>query len=324
MVFRDPPSHTRLRKVLSPYLTREAVERLAPDIEDIANTLIDGFQDNEELELMASYANILPAEVLRRLLGFSSGHEEVIQQASNDISRAIDCVITEESIAGGARGMRAMVAVISEEIAAHRKGGCSGLLASLLKHCDQDKVIDETELIGMVMLLLFAGFETSSLLIGHGVYQLLHDSEQLSLLLKEPPLARSATDEAMRIGSPGQLIGRTVLEDCELGGKQLKKGDDMMFVLASANRDLVIHDRPNQFDIRRKVSMQAGFGFGIHFCIGATLARLEARIALQTLVRRLPHLALDDKGVKWTERIAIYGPQALHLRTNTARRGERQ
>ncbi len=315
MVFRDPPSHTRLRSVVSPYFSRQAVTNLVPAVESIADQLIDEFVDEDEVELMSRYANRLPAEVLKHILGFESGNEHIIQLASEKISRAIDCIITEETIREGAEGMRALVAVISAEIKRHRSGDYGGMLSCLLAPCDIDETITETELIGMIMLFLFAGFETSSLLIGHGVYNLLSNPQQLAQYRADPSLGRNLADEVIRFGSPGQFVGRTVLQDCELGGKSLKKGDDMMFILASANRDAAVHDHAEQFDITRKPSMQAGFGFGIHFCIGATLARLEARVAFERLFQRLPQLALAPAGIRWTDRIAIYGPEQLPVRT---------
>ena len=316
--FVDPPRHTRLRTMLAPYFTGTGATDMATWIEATAHELIDALEGRRQFDLVTEYAQLLPCEVTWKLIGLNFSGREDVRTSALAITRALDCVNDPGTIREGAIAMKKLTALLEEEVQRHKRAPRPGIMGELLDGPCQDGSMSNIELIANLVELVFAGLETTSLLIGSAVELLLRNPKQLALFQCDPSLDRRLVGEVMRYAGPSQMVGRVCMEDIEFCGRQLHKGDAISFMLGSANRDPAVFSQPDDFDITRKEGKQAGFAFGRHFCIGATLARVESMIALRVLFERLPHLKLVESGMKRSDRIAFYGPAQLLVNSGAA------
>ena len=307
MLYRDPPDHTRLRRLVSKAFTPRMVEQLRPRVQAIAEALLDAVAGRGEMDLIEDYAFPLPITVIAEMLGIPAADREQFRDWSDALLAAIPPQRAGPAAVAAAEGLRRYLEARFEE---RRRAPTEDLITGLLQAEEAGDKLGKEELLGMVYLLLVAGYETTANLIGSGVLALLEHPDQLARLRSDPALLPSAVEELLRFCAPVAMSTlRYAASDVTLGGVVIPKGDMMFLVITAANRDPARFPSPDALDLTRADNKHLAFGHGIHYCLGAPLARLEGEIALGTLWRRMPDLRL---GV---------APEALTWRPNYALRG---
>lgn len=314
ILFRDPPDHTRLRALVTKAFTPRIVQALAPRIADIAEQLLDEVQPTGSIDLIGDYAYPLPVIVIAELLGVPHQDRIRFRDWSVALAAAIDLRTSPDVYGRASEATREMTALLRGIVAERRVEPRDDLVSALITAESEDGALDEEELIAMCILLLVAGHETTVNLIGNGVLALLEHPEQLELLRSRPDLYDQAVEELLRFDSSVQFTFRFAREAIELRGRTIPRGHQVGLVIGSANRDPEHFPEPDRLDVTRAPLRHLAFGMGIHFCLGAPLARLEARLALETLLRRLPGLRLADEPRRWRSGIGFRGLEALALR----------
>ncbi len=310
MLFMDPPDHTRLRTLANVAFSRKAVEELRGRITELVDELLDG---RDEIDLVEEFAYPLPVTVIAEMLGVPMSDREVFGKWSRDL---VDLFGTEDvSTQSIERGNEAIVAMneyftgLSEE---RRRKPSDDLLSAFVEVEDEGERLTHEELLATCLILLIAGHETTANLIGLGTLALLRDEETLARLKREPGLVGSAVDELLRYDSPVQFTARTTLDRIEIAGTVIPAEQRVVVLLASANRDPERFEQPDRLVPERSPNPHLAFGGGIHFCIGAPLARLEARIAFAALVQRPLELISDE--LEWRRTLPIRGMRSLRVR----------
>lgn len=313
MVFRDPPDHTRLRGLVNKAFTPRVVESLRPHIARIAAGLLDTVQRRAEMDLVADFAFHLPAIVIAELLGVPVADRERFKAWSNAIIQSMGVEATEAVRQSGMDANLALLDYFADLLARRRRQRGPGILNQLILAEDDGHRLSEGELLSTCILLLIAGHETTANLLGTGTLLLLQHPVQLALLRRRPDLIHSAVEELLRMTSPAQRFSRFPGEDVEIGGKLIRRGEPVSVVLAAANRDPAVFPDPERLDITRSHNPHLAFGRGIHFCLGAPLARVEAEIGFLALLERLPNLALAGEPV-WNRGMVVRGLKELPVR----------
>jgi cytochrome P450 len=308
----DPPDHTRLRALVHKAFTPRIIENLRSHIQQIADDLLDAIEagDTREIDLLNSFGFPLPITVIAELLGIPVSDRDRFRSWTQSLLFEPDI---EKSGAAALEFTMYMHNMIEERQAHPQEDLLSGLVAVE----ESGDVLTREELLAMIFLLLVAGHETTVNLIGNGTLALLQNPDQMQLLQDDPTLIKSAIEEMLRFNGPVETPTlRWAFEDVEIGGKVIPQGDLVMPVLLAANRDPAIFTDPNTFDIRRTPNKHIAFGNGIHYCLGAPLARLEGEIAINTLLRRLPNLELNTavEALRWNETLLLHGMKALPVR----------
>ncbi|MCI2420515.1 cytochrome P450 [Saccharopolyspora sp. K220] len=308
----DPPDHTRLRKLVVKAFTARRVESMRPRVARLTDELLDGMAGKSEVDLLDALAFPLPIRVISELLGVDETRRDEFRTWTN---RLLDASDADSGAAQAAAG--AMAQYLVELIETKRREPADDLLTALIEATEDEDRLSEAELISMVFLLLVAGHETTVNLIGNGVLALLRNPDQWAALRANPELVTGAVEEMLRFDGP-VIHGtfRHTVEPVEVGGVLIPAGEMVWVGLTAANNDPERFPEPDRFDISRDAHGHLAFGHGIHFCLGAQLARLEAQIALRHLVERFPNLsgsgALDD--VQWRFSTLIHGLRELPVR----------
>ncbi|SFQ35123.1 Cytochrome P450 [Actinomadura madurae] len=290
MLAMDPPDHTRMRGLVAKAFTARRVERLRPRVEEIAGALLDGVAARGEADLIEDLAVPLPIQVICEMLG--------VPASDRGRFREWTAVLTVPALTAGARAHRREVAraftgYLGEVIAERRARPEEDLVSALIAARDGDAALTEAEMVNSIGLLLIAGHETTVNLIGNGVLALLRAPGQLDLLRRRPELLPSAVEELLRFDGPlAWASQRIALEDMEIAGTPIPKGAWVHVSLGAADRDPAVFEAPDRLDVTRAPKRHVAFGHGIHFCLGAPLARLEGQIAIGGLLDRFPGLAL--------------------------------
>jgi cytochrome P450 PksS len=309
MLATDPPDHTRLRSLVSKAFTPRHVEELRPRITAIANQLLDTAGTHGSMDLLDAFAFPLPVTVIAELLGVPVEDQDPFRHWTATILNPRDGDIEPSLWAG-----RQFIQYFQQLLAQRRADPRDDLLSALLSVEEQGDRLSTDELMSMLFLLLVAGHETTVNLMGNGVWALLNHPEQLERLRAEPALIKSAVEEMMRYCGPLETTTpRWALEDTEFRGQVIPKGGTLFASLMAANHDPEQFPEPERFDITREPNRHIAFGFGIHFCLGAPLARLEATLALHLLLERMPRLrfGVDPAGLRWRDGLLIRGLQRL-------------
>ncbi|WP_315700906.1 MULTISPECIES: cytochrome P450 [unclassified Bradyrhizobium] len=297
MLQQDPPDHTRLRNLVVKAFTARRVEDMRPRIQQIVDQTLDEVIPRGNMDLIEDFAFRLPVTVICEMLGIPEEHCEAFYKSSREGGRLLDPVpLSPAEIAEGNAGNAVSKAYFQQLFELRRRQPGDDLTTQLLQAEEDGAKLSHEELTANIILLFGAGHETTVNLIGNGLLALYRNPDQLALLKARPELITNAIEEFLRYDSSVQLTGRVALEDIEdLGGKRIPKGETVLCLLGSANRDPAVYpDRPEQLDIARPNVKPLSFGGGIHHCLGAQLARIEAEVAIGTLLRRLPELKLDD------------------------------
>jgi len=313
MLMSDPPDHTRLRRLVTREFTPRRIDALAPRIQQVTDELLDAMLagPDRRADLIASFAFPLPMTVICELLGVPELDRNAFSAWSNEM-------VARTSPEAEALAYQEMPAYLAELIAAKRAKPGEDLLSAMIQTVDEggDR-LSPNELIGMSVLILIAGHETTVNLIGNGIRGLFAHPDQLADLRADFGLMDGAVEEMLRYDGPVEACtDRLALEDVEMGGRTIPAGSTVLIVMADADRDPARFDEPDRLDIRRDARGHIAFGHGLHYCLGAPLARMEGRIALRTLLERCPDLALDadETGLPWVPGLLIRGVRRLPVR----------
>jgi cytochrome P450 len=297
MLQQDPPDHTRLRGLVVKAFTARRVEDMRPRIQHVVDQTLDRIAPQGHMDLIEDFAFRLPVTIICDMLGIPEEHREVFYTSSRNGGRLLEPVPLSPAEIAQANAGNAMAQMYFQQLFELRRRSPGDDLTTQLVQAEEDgSKLSNEELTANIILLFGAGHETTVNLIGNGLLALHRNPDQLALLKANPALITNAIEEFLRYDSSVQMTGRVALEDIDdLGGKKIPKGEGVLCLLGSANRDPAAYpDRPDRLDITRANVRPLSFGGGIHFCLGAQLARIEAEIAIATLLRRLPDLRLDD------------------------------
>lgn len=312
MLFMDAPMHTRLRSLASQAFSVARVERLAGQIQTIVDELLTGLAGKQRIDLITDFAEPLPAIVTAVLLGvdvedhqqlktWSASFAEVLGNFQHNPERSLRVL----------RSLEDLTEYFRRAIREH--GDRPGLVHDLLTARVGGEQLSEEEVIANVIVTMVGGQETTTNLIGNGMLTLLRHPEAILELRAEPELIPSAVEEMLRFEPPSQHTARLAPSDCTLGGESIRKGQAVIAVMAAGNRDPQRFPDPDRFDIRRADNRHLSFGWGAHFCFGATLARLEAKMAFQAILDRYSEIALTDAPLQWRENLGLRGLLSLPL-----------
>lgn len=315
MLFRDPPDHTRLRGLVNLAFTPRHVEQLKPRIAALVDDLLAAMAGRQEVDFIADFALPLPVAVIAELLGVPREHGPQFSAWSQAIIAASDgSRINEALIVASQEAEAALGAYLTDLIAERRQRPQKDMISDLIRARDGANSLSEKELLGTCILLLVAGHETTVNLLGNGLLTLLRHPQQMALLRDNPDLAPTAVEEMLRYESPVQrATQRFAMAPLEIGGQEIEAGQQVSALLGAANRDVSRFSDPERFDIRRKRNRHLAFGFGIHFCLGAPLARVEAALAFPRLLQRFPDLSLLDEAPQWRANTFMRGLRKLRL-----------
>ncbi|WP_315792572.1 cytochrome P450 [Paenibacillus sp. BIC5C1] len=308
-----PEDHRRLRRLIQKAFTPRMIERLRGRITEISDDLLEKIKagNKRELDLIEDYAFPLPIIVICEMLGVPLEDQEQFRRWSNTIMEGVsNPQMSQESD----DVMKAFVDYLRELITQRRNHLQQDLISDLISIEEEGDKLTEQELYALVFVLIIAGHETTVNLIGNGMLALLEHPQQKQLLMEQPELIQSAVEEVLRYNGPAEISNiRWATENMEFEGKQIRQGDMMLVALSSANRDSAHYEEPDTFDITRKVNDHIAFGKGIHYCLGAPLARLEGEIAINALLRQLPEIRLnrDPQLLEWRPGMIIRGLTAL-------------
>jgi cytochrome P450 len=315
MLQQDPPDHTRLRGLVVKAFTARRVEDMRPRIQEIVDQTLDRMAPQGHMDLIEDFAFRLPVTIICDMLGIPEEHREVFYTSSRSGGRLLDPVpLSKAEIEQGNAGNLMAQMYFQQLFELRRKHPGDDLTTQLVQAEEDGSKLSNEELIANIILLFGAGHETTVNLIGNGLLALHRNPDQLALLKANPELITNAIEEFLRYDSSVQLTGRVALEDIDdLGGKKIPKGESVLCLLGSANRDPAVYpDRPDRLDITRPKIRPLSFGGGIHLCLGAQLARIEAEVAISTLLRRLPDLKLDNaENPEWRPTFVLRGLKNL-------------
>lgn len=314
LIFMDPPEHTRLRKLLNKGFSPAAVEGLRPQVEAIVDGMLKPLQHGSEIELMREFANPIPVRIILEMLGIS----EELGDTFVSWSRAIAAFRgnpnrTVEEARAAQDALIALTDFFRKTVAERRRNKGNDLISLLIDIEEEGEVLTEEELYAQCIALLFAGHETTRNLIGNGMYTLLQNPEKTAELRENPEMIRSAVEELLRYESPVQFTARVLKEDIEVCGQPIRKGWTVLCMLGAANRDPKQFKDPDELDLKRLNNQHLAFGAGLHFCIGAQLARLEGQVAILNLVQRFPEMKLTGSRPEWAPTFGLRGLENLSV-----------
>ena len=306
ILLNDPPDHTRLRKLVSQAFTPRIIDSLHPTIAMIAGELLEEAGSRTELDLISDYAFPLTLRVIAAMIGVPDQYRDVLWRWSRVLIRTLDLAPSLEVFVEAEQVAREAFAFFQDLVNERRLHPDDGLLSHLIAAHERADKLSEAEVIVMCTLLLIAGFDTTVNLIGNGMLSLLQHRDQLAALYQDRELMTSAVEEFLRYEPSTQKALRYVTTDTELRGRQLAKGDAVLVLLGSANRDPEVFADPDQLDIARRDNRHLGFGAGIHVCLGAPLARLEGKIAINCLLDHYAAMELVESKPQWREDLGTF------------------
>lgn len=312
MLFLDPPDHTRLRSLVSRAFTPRMVEKLRPRIQQITDELLDAVQGKGSMEVINDFSYPLPAIVIAEMLGVPAKDRDRFTVWTDHFGRLLDSRgMTFEELIESLKGVNEFMEYFREIIAQQRKQPQDNLMQAMLDAEEHGDALSEHELLANCVLILAAGHGTTTHLIGNGLLALLRHPAQMELLRSDPMLLPGAVAELLRYDSPVQITSRAAKEDLQIHGVEIKAGQRVVFSLGAANRDPAQFANPDTLDVLRPENRLMSFGQGIHFCLGAQLARVEAEIALGSFLKRCPNPRLACDTVEWFPSHAFRGLVAL-------------
>lgn len=320
-VFQDPPRHTRLRGLVTQALTAKRVAAMRPRIQEICDTLIDELEPRGGMDAIHDFAYRLPTRVMCDMLGISDEEAPaaVLEQLNQAIAEAFLVfgmeALPAEILDRADRQMLFMEEFFGRIFANRRADPKDDLATDLVNARDGNSALTDREVVTVAIGLFGAGFETTAHMIGNGLLSFGRNPAEWARLVADPALSRNASDEVLRFESSLIATYRTALVDADIAGTPITAGQRVLCLLGAGNRDPQAFDEPDRFDIgRADASRHLSFGGGIHFCVGAQLARLEGEIAFETLARRLPGLVADPAAPAWREGLLFRGMSALPTR----------
>jgi pimeloyl-[acyl-carrier protein] synthase len=314
MLFLDAPAHTRLRALCATAFTPARVAALKEHIQEIADRLIDQVLDSGKMDVIADFANPLPAIVTAELFGVPTADHQNLKDWSTDFAEMLGNFQHNPDRARGAlRATENMIAYFQQAMRHQEKNPTPGLVNSLMNAEVDGSRLTEEEIVANLIVTMVGGQETTTNLIGNGLVSLLKNRDQLELLKGDSSILPSAIEELLRYESPSQHTARLAPDDMLLGGKKIQKRQAVIAVFAAANRDPERFPDPDKLDLRRTDNRHVAFAWGAHYCFGAPLARMEGQIAFETMLRRLPNIQLEPQELMWRENLGLRGLKSLFI-----------
>jgi cytochrome P450 len=312
LLFMDPPDHTRLRRLVSRAFTPRTVEQLRPHVAELVDGLLDDLEPGAGFELIESVAYPLPVTVICELLGVPVSDQHLFGPWSSDASRLLDGDLDDATLNAGLGGVMNIIGYLNGLFAERRAEPRDDLVSALLAVEEEGDRLTETELLSIVLLLFVAGHETTMNLIGNGTVALLRARDQWQALCDDPSLIANGVEELLRFDGPVHATQRFATVPSNVGGVDLVPGQGVICHLAAANRDPERWDHPDDLDVARPDAQSLTFSHGIHYCLGAALARLEGQEAFKALTRRFPGLELAEEPVH-RDHFVLRGYRAVQL-----------
>lgn len=312
MLFLDPPDHTRIRSLSSKAFAPRRVEALRSHIQGVADSLIDAVERSGRMDVIADLAYPLPAIVMAEILGVPESDGEQLKRWTEDFAGILgNFQHNPDSVPHVVRSVGEMTVYFRDALEKKRVVPGDDLISAFIgAELDGDR-LSADEIIANLILVMVAGRETTTNLIGNGVLALLRHPDQLARLRKTPSLIGPAIEELMRFESPSQHTARVAAEDVEIGGRVISRGQAIMVSVGAANRDPERFPDPDCLDLTRENNRHVAFGWGSHFCLGAALARMEAQIAIGTLLRRFTTFELEPVPLRWRSNMGLRGVERL-------------
>ena len=314
LVFKAPPEHTRLRKMMNVVFSLQLIQSREVAIRKTVEQLLEAVDPSNEVDFMEKVAVLLPAYVILDMMGLPREDFAEIKQWSDDLRLFIGTSRSEEDKYRKARdGADRMSSYFRDVIAQRRSAPGDDVITAMVNAKDANGALSEDELVAMCMLVLFGGHETTTSLLGSAVVALIQHPEQKQKLHDDPAMIDAAVEEFLRYDGPSNSIARVAAVDHELHGKKLVAGDRVFAMINAANRDPRRFDRPHELILDRTPNRHLTFGQGLHFCLGAPLARLEAKVCIGSLVAQYPAMRFGQGEVKWLDALVMRGPTQLPL-----------
>ncbi len=298
LINTDPPTHSRLRRLVSRDFTPRRMRELEPRIREIAAAILDAARLSGEFDVVKDLANVLPVTVIGEMLGVPAELNATFKQWSDKLIEAGNNLPGRPTPPDVVKTLDALTDYFSLEIERRRRTPGPDLVSALVRAHDEDDVLSPADLLNFVSLLLIAGNETTTNLIANGTHALMRNPDQIGLLINDRGLVPDAIEEMLRYDGPVQATARFPKQMADVGGTQVPAGAIVFILLAAADRDPAKFTDPGKFDVRRSPNEHLAFGEGIHFCLGANLARLEAAIAFEAMLERFPRMHLKDPEMK--------------------------
>jgi cytochrome P450 len=316
MLFLDPPDHTRLRALASAAFTPRRVEQLRSHIRDVMDTLLDKLVSSGRMDVIADFAGPAPAIVTAELLGVPAADHAKLKDWSQDFAEMLgNFQHNPDRIPRVLRSVENLCSYFRTAMIEQQAHAREGLIQAMMNAEVDGARLTAEEIIANLIVTMVGGLETTTNLIGNGVLTLLRNPAELEQLRADSSLIPSAVEELLRYESPSQHTARLAPDNVELGGKKILKRQAVIAVMGAGNRDPERFPDPDRLDLARKDNRHLAFGWAAHFCFGAALARLEGQIAFETLLRRLPDLALETKApLEWRHNLGLRGLTALPVR----------
>lgn len=320
MVFRDAPEHLRLRRLVARAFTPRMVAAMHEQVVAVTDELLDAAERDAAatdgtVDLLRAVAYPLPAIVIAGMLGVPPEDRDQFKEWSDDISALVFGGMEDPSRHARARtGMSQLVTYVTALAARARRDPRDDLATALVQAHDEDGALSEAEVVATCINILFGGHETTTNLIANGVLALLQHPEQGRRLREDPDLAPVAVEELLRYDGPAKAVVRVAATDLELLGRRISAGDRVFLLPAAANRDPAVFERPDELDVTRHPNPHLGFGAGMHYCLGASLARLEGTVAIPRILERFPELQLTDQPLRWKPVLLTRGLDTLPVR----------
>ena len=315
MLFLDPPDHTRLRNLVAKAFTPRNIEKMRPFVRSMAEDLIKKVSAGRDFDLMSRFAGPLPAYTIAQVLGVPKGDMERFKEWSDSIALSLDGMRTKYEYEEAKAAEDNLSLYVSKLVDQRRNSPEEGLLSDLIAAEDSGEKLTHKEIIATLTLLLMAGHETTTNLIGNGFFALLKNRDQMDMLREDRSLLKSAVEEFLRYDPPVQQVARAVYTTTVISGTEMKEGSKVSAVIGSANRDPEAFENPNILDITRKENKHLSFSKGIHFCIGSQLARLEAEIAFDILMDNLADAKLSAEP-EWRNNANMHGMRTFLVKKN--------
>lgn len=309
----DPPGHTRLRSLVSKAFTPKMVESLKPFVRAITSNIIEA-NEGRTFDVISSLAAPVPAYVIAKMMGVPDKDRGKFKEMSDDLILSLDPSKRGEELMKSIRSRYELASYFEKLIELKSREPGSDLISSLIKIRDSDGKLSHSELLAMCILLLVAGHETTTNLIGNGFYTLLRHRDQMDILKSDSSLLRNGIEEMLRYESPVQMTSRIAYETVNIADVEIKKGSKVITVIGSANRDPDANENPDIFDVERKNVKHLSFSEGIHFCLGAPLARMEAEIVFELLLMKYSNARIEGEP-KWKDNITMRGLESLVVRS---------